>query len=414
MSRTSDALRRGIATGCVILVISGLLLVVVNLVAHWWLETGPWRPDRAGLFLDPGSPEAIALRVRALAAGGPSDFQGGRAPNIRPHPVLHFTEGRARPGYTVGVEGVRYEPGWTDEHVRARLRNRASVFVFGGSTTFGDRVGDAQTLPVALAAADASRPYLNFGIQSYDSLREVDLLLHLLRKGYRPGAVLFVDGLNDVTTFARSPYPPHESPRTHGLVLDRGEVPLVFGYPTPENLRSALSYANPVVHALRHLAAGAAFGEGPARPLRADRDDMDWQVIMRHHYEWSARHARRAAELGSEIEAYYAENIRFVRELARSFGFSSHFVLQPVGLLDPENPFLRAKFFGSPEHRVFEGVYAVLTDAISESRLDMIDCSGALAGVPADVRWVDATHYGPVASTALAACIGRVPDASGP
>ncbi|MCP3979124.1 MAG: SGNH/GDSL hydrolase family protein [bacterium] len=89
------------------------------------------------------------------------------------------------------------------------------VFFFGGSTMQGTRVGDDETIPAhfarhaADAAGDAVRVH-NYGQPYYYSLQEAMLFAHLLVRGERPEAAVFLDGLNDVlqpgSTFYRQPF----------------------------------------------------------------------------------------------------------------------------------------------------------------------------------------------------------------
>jgi hypothetical protein len=77
-----------------------------------------------------------------------------------------------------------------------------SVFVFGGSTTFGAGVADARTIPSRLQAhLDAHRcgdaAVYNFGRPQYFSSQERVLFKQLIVAGFVPKVAIFVDGLND-------------------------------------------------------------------------------------------------------------------------------------------------------------------------------------------------------------------------
>ncbi len=77
----------------------------------------------------------------------------------------------------------------------------AKVFVFGGSTTFGMGVADAETLPAQLGEvlrnAGKDVQVFNFGAPSYYSTQERIALERLLTAGLRPDLAIFVDGLSD-------------------------------------------------------------------------------------------------------------------------------------------------------------------------------------------------------------------------
>lgn len=383
-----------------------VIFAVLNVAAHYHLKSHPKDASELGLFVHRNDPEGLALRSRIF---GTNDVDlliaYGRSPGIRPHPVLHFGEGESLPHYAVGIEGVRYLPGWSDDRVAELLHDKRSVWVFGGSTTFGHGVPDGQTVVAHLDALDPHDTYLNLSVQAYDSIREIDKLLYLLRKGYRPKRVIFVDGLNDVTTFARSPYGVHDAPRTQGLVLDRGEVPLVFGYPKPENMLLAFAYAFPVTHvALDWL--GPDPEPGPTGSQVASlRGRDDWQQLMRSHYDWARIHAADPEPLARDVVRYYEEAISFVETLARGFEFSAEFVYQPIGLLETGQPFLTDKFRTSDQLVVYRGVDRRVRQGIASGRLSMSDCSRAIAARGVADGYVDATHYSPQGGRRLAACI---------
>ena len=381
--------------------------MLVNVLAFIYLDNFPLFDEEDGLFIARYSDEGLELRKRAFDSEDRSVLdQYAYPPGLRTHPVLHFTEGFSKPFYTVGLEGMRYLPGWTDEYVeRALQADSGSVFVFGGSTTFGDGVPDGQTLGAYLNEANAGTSHLNFAVQAYDSLREVDKLLHLLRKGYRPDTVIFIDGLNDVTTFASSPYDILESPRTQGLVLDRGEVPAIFGMPVKENLPMAFAYSLPITH-LYYKFTGFDFEGRPfARRREGTPVARKWQELMYLYFNWPEIQLPRAGELAREITDYYRANIEFVRQLGEAFGFQPLFIYQPIGLLDGNNLFLTPKFSASSYREVYRVVDGRIREGIANGELDMIDCSRSIVDSGIENGYVDATHFSPGGNIVLARCI---------
>ncbi|MCG6900377.1 MAG: hypothetical protein LJE75_10310 [Gammaproteobacteria bacterium] len=395
-------------TTCVIAAITLLLFIAVNIGAQLYLEHHPLSVSDARYFLDEESAEGIAIRKRIFNTNDEHLLEAYvSAPGIRPHTVLHFTEGAARPYYKVGLEGIRYLSGWSDKFVQNLLTQQyVQTFVFGGSTTFGDGVPDNSTVVARLDAIDEEKTYINFGTQAYDSIREVDKLVYLLRKGYRPKSVIFIDGLNEVTTFARSPYELHDSPRAQGLILDRGQVPLVFGVPVNKNRLLALAYSFPVSHLIyRFLNRMHDADDGFIRKS-ANVDGLDnWFELMDFHYNWASLHKNRIDELANEIIQYYKENISFVRQLGDSFGFDAHFIYQPIGLLEPNQEFLLPDFYASDYFAVYSGVDSRIRQAISQGFLMMEDCSRAISEAGLQGSYVDATHYSPQGNDILASCI---------
>ena len=296
-------------------------------------------------------------------------------------------------------------PDWTDIKVKKIMSRKDVVYVFGGSTVFGDGVPDGSTVVAYLNSIDNDKIYINFGVEAYDSLREVDKLLYLLRKGYRPKTVIFIDGLNEVTTFARSPYEVHDTPRAQGLVLDRGEVPLVFGVPKTENMLLAFAYSFPVTHLVFRFMKKDVVEDVFIRKSATVYGLDHWLELMDFHYNWAKVHVNRVDELANDIIEYYKDNIRFVEQLGKSFEFDAYFVYQPIGLLENEQQFLKQEFYASEYYAVYKGVDIRIRKEIERGGLLMKDCSRAIAESGAQLSYVDATHYSPAGNGVLAECV---------
>jgi hypothetical protein len=73
---------------------------------------------------------------------------------------------------------------------------REAVWFFGGSTTLGVGVADAETIPARLEAL-IGRPVVNFGVRAHSSANENHLLTYYLRAGERPRLAIFLDGINE-------------------------------------------------------------------------------------------------------------------------------------------------------------------------------------------------------------------------
>jgi lysophospholipase L1-like esterase len=82
-----------------------------------------------------------------------------------------------------------------------------TVFVFGGSTTFGYGVPDNLTIPAQLQEQlvsdyGISAKVYNFGRGSYYCVQERLLFENLLLSGFVPDMAVFIDGLNDLVLLA--------------------------------------------------------------------------------------------------------------------------------------------------------------------------------------------------------------------
>ena len=84
--------------------------------------------------------------------------------------------------------------------------HRKSVFLFGGSTTFGYGVRDGETLAAGLQALLPDTTVFNFGRCYYQSTQERILAEQLLLDGRRPSVAVFLDGLNDFYFADGSPH----------------------------------------------------------------------------------------------------------------------------------------------------------------------------------------------------------------
>lgn len=71
-----------------------------------------------------------------------------------------------------------------------------AIWFFGGSTTFGYGVADHESIPARLEAT-LGRPVVNFGAAAFFSAQENLRLVQVLRYGYRPSRVIFLDGINE-------------------------------------------------------------------------------------------------------------------------------------------------------------------------------------------------------------------------
>jgi hypothetical protein len=181
-------------------------------------------------------------------------------------------------------------------------RGTFNVFVFGGSTTFGWGVPDGDTIVANLQrrfdAAGKPVAFYNFGRDGYFSAQEMILLNRLLSQGRAPDFAIFIDGLND---FAEWNGEPDYSDELRRMVDERqagsglGSATLEFARQTP---------------------LGSLF-EIFAR--RAAHDNRLGKFL--DHTDEGA--------VNSVIGRWRAHK-KLTEAMARSFGFQTAFVWQPV------------------------------------------------------------------------------------
>ena len=121
----------------------------------------------------------------------------------RPYIFEPYTQFKERPhqGRYVNVseDGFRLS---ADQAAWPPEPSAFTIFVFGGSTTFGYGVADTETVPSHLQAQLRKRfgpsiAVFNFGRGFYYSTQERILFEQLVARGHQPNVAVFVDGLND-------------------------------------------------------------------------------------------------------------------------------------------------------------------------------------------------------------------------
>ena len=191
------------------------------------------------------------------------------------------------------------------------------VWVFGGSTAWGEGAPDDETIPSHLAglmnAWGVDTTVKNLGERGYVSTQEVVLLYRELQAGGRPDVVVFYDGINDAAAASNWPEVPGSHVSLH-RIRDRfrfGEVP---SERRREFVRSLGIYkASRIV--LDRL-------EARDKSVRDRRDDADIDITPRF-LDANFRF------LGGQAVDVWLANHRLVTALGDEFGFTALFVLQP-------------------------------------------------------------------------------------
>ena len=108
--------------------------------------------------------------------------------------VLGFSEKKRSTKFVnvneFGVRSKKEKEGFVEQ-----LSN--SIWMFGGSTTFGYGVSDFETIPAILNFNIQDTVVLNLGRAYYFSQQENLFFSQLLRQGYRPKTAIFLDGVNE-------------------------------------------------------------------------------------------------------------------------------------------------------------------------------------------------------------------------
>lgn len=154
------------------------------------------------------------VKVYFLNVGGDLSDVDIYSPEDKDWVVQEYTEENGLRFEYIPYVGYRKLPNYKgtyvtlDERAIRKTTNPCSkedslkVFVFGGSTIWGSRSRDIETIPSYLSQNLCSREIdvevTNFGEAGYVSTQEVILLQQELIKGNNPDIVIFYDGGNDV------------------------------------------------------------------------------------------------------------------------------------------------------------------------------------------------------------------------
>jgi lysophospholipase L1-like esterase len=223
--------------------------------------------------------------------------------------------------------------------------DRPTVFMFGGSTMWGTGSRDAYTIPSQVAAALSNHGVhanvVNFGEIGYVSTQEVLALMLELRVGNVPDVVVFYDGINDVTSAIHNRFPgiPHNEYRR------RAEFNLLSRHRTDDYNREFISRL--INHSATVRVARALLCRiGPKEP-----------VAKVTTAEYSA-----SADLTAGVANAYTKNIEIVQMLAKQYGFTAIFYLQPV-IFDKTtlSPYEQMQLeAATPYHEFFESCYGAI------------------------------------------------------
>jgi hypothetical protein len=390
--------------------ISVVLFVALNLLAYLAMPSSV-RPRTNDVFNSVSWPHsAVGQRVLAGVFGTEDWRQAIRyneaSPNFAMHPTLNFiTEPVRNEHFTMGPEGVRLEPGWSDDFVRQQLKNSTHlIFVMGGSTVLGHGVGADHTISYHMNEAlhGGGGTALNFGSQAYDQHRDIEKLVYLLREGFRPDRVIFLNGWNDILGMARSNLRVQDKLVYHGFATNRGEIAFTPGDRADDRRHFRLFLESLPAYRLlesvkrrsinldRMLAERDAFTQG--------FDFYEAEFLYLHWADFADRHREL---LKKQIVENFAANLKFMRGLSVGFGFKFYSFYQPIGLLDPDNPFVGDPARTAPGYAYVQEMDGVIRHNIASGKLPMTDISQALRDLPG-AKFVDVAHYSPIASKALA------------
>jgi len=290
--------------------------------------------------------------------------------------------------YNVGFENMRYSFA-VNAHNAASSMN-GSTWVFGGSTVFGTGVTDDDTIPAHLnQLGKKGNVFVNFGTQASFQNNEIEKLLLLLKKGWRPKRVIFIDGLNDVVAMSRFPFHPAETPARNPFgfnfslenfdrILDSVMVAFQHRFPPhPKQLYPKNFYEN--IYQL-----GSPYQKYPVAFFN----------FFYHQNGSFSDIPKNPEKYAEKLDTLYRMNLEFLKHLGSTFGFDFYVFFQPLGILNLENPFIdNSKAYQKwSYYKALNSVVPLFRGHIKNKPLaQFYDISGVDAKCP--TCYVDLTHY---------------------
>ncbi len=262
----------------------------------------------------------VSARLARLARGGQAETPPRPEDALERYvQYVEFREGEyASPDLNIDRERRRRVPGSCERD------DAFTVMAFGGSTMFGAGVADWHTIPAYLAASlnrqDRCVKVVNYGAGWWQSSQGVIQLLEVLKHRDRPDLVVFYDGVNDVNAVAWGGVP-------GGIAPDVAESFRKVFDPDPEGPFDAR------LPSWRHFARHSLI-------VRTLADRFLSPQHNEQHKDLTNDYAVPDVDmptLATSLADIYAANVRTVNALAKEYGFTVHFFLQPV-LMVPGKP----------------------------------------------------------------------------
>jgi len=338
---------------------TAILLIVIEVGTHLLLK------GYDGLVvprLRPGLSEAAQRNYAHMAEDDMRELLAAfDAQRWRYEPVVGFVEAEHTSRFlNVDQHGIRQN----QAERRPITDIQDAVWFFGGSTTFGEGVADAETIPARLQNV-LGRRVINFGVRNYESLEENVLLNHYLRIGFRPALVVFLDGINE----------------TCGPNLYQAEMATLVDM---AQRGSTIEIGRPVAQAYARLRR--KFRHSPGRTESPGMQPLECE-----------KHGRR-----NPLAELVAQRLVERSALCRLYGIECRTLVQPfAGVHGPRHGF-DASFLEGPEATELRALYEHLEPAWRAAGAifvtDVFDKSG-------QHPFIDDVHYSAEASRTLAEAI---------
>lgn len=336
-------------------------------------------PDVGAAEGEPWAPVVFEEVTRAFAERRFDPFLGWRMPDF--DGVEVHAEGGVRRTYTpasaIGDDAV-------------------VVYVFGGSTTWGNYQRDDHTIPselARLAEADGLPVrFVNHGQQAYVGWQEVGLLTQLVTSGDVPDLAVFYDGVNELIAQGFvGPFtePTHMQARLleRSFVNEAADRQLDDEPSWADAARDAYVERSAVARVVRTVRSAVDGGELVAPP--------PGEIIS----PWAPGQREQAEERARNAVAVHRRGVELATTLAERYGFDTAFFWQPTLYskdVVPGEEGVAGSWGEDPE------AWRTITD-VSRAGLaaPVVDISDALDGVEEPVMY-DFHHTNEAGAAAIA------------
>lgn len=240
------------------------------------------------------------------------EFAASETPSWRQY--VYFRRARAYHGRYINIDSLRHRvtPQPSTPAVPA-----ARVFFFGGSTLWGSFLRDDHTIPAeasrrlqTLAGPGARVEVTNFGETGHVFTQGMLELMLQLRAGNRPDVVVFYDGINDAFSALQNGEAglgQNEANRVNEFALGRRLTWHGHEEGVAKDLHSFAVLSTEGLSRLRLVQRLGRVLHPPPPPTLLARDSAARSVVR-----------------------VYAENVRMIEALARTYGFTPIYVWQPT------------------------------------------------------------------------------------
>ncbi|MFO7666005.1 MAG: hypothetical protein R6V76_05250, partial [Desulfobacterales bacterium] len=253
---------------------------------------------------------------------------------------------------------------------KTNTKGKKKIFMFGGSSLWGEGSPDDSTIPSALQSMlEGKYDIYNYGESGFVSAQEMNYLLYQLSMGNIPDVVIFYDGVNDAYAGVYSPAIPRD----------------------PQNLR--MEYLNKSANVIVQLIYESNYyklAHYISRKMHGNKDGSK---------EWDKKISPKIKMNAKAVIKMYEAHIKQVQALANEYKFKAFFFWQPnLFCLNREKLPYEKDIINKASPVFVESQYQVYLEAkesLSKREDENVYFMGDLFNNIAGPIYIDYCHVGP-------------------